>query len=93
MGVPVMTLAGATHVSRVGVSVLSNVRLGEFIAHTPQEFVKIASSCVEDLPRLAELRAGMRDRLLSSPLMDKAQLTRDIEAAYRQMWHEYCRSV
>ena len=32
MGVPPVTLAGQTHVSRVGVSLLSNIGLGELIA-------------------------------------------------------------
>ena len=36
MGVPVVTLAGNTHVSRVGVSLLTHVGLAEMIAQTPE---------------------------------------------------------
>jgi predicted O-linked N-acetylglucosamine transferase (SPINDLY family) len=42
MGVPVITLAGNTHVSRVGMSLLSNVGLREFIANTPEEYMLAA---------------------------------------------------
>ena len=38
MGVPVVTLAGRTHASRVGVSLLSHAGLAEWVASTPGEF-------------------------------------------------------
>ena len=44
MGVPVVTLAGVTHVSRVGVSLLTSVGLKELIAQSPEEYVKIAAN-------------------------------------------------
>jgi len=37
MGVPVVSLAGKVHMSRVGVSLLSNVGLAELIADSPEE--------------------------------------------------------
>ncbi len=55
MGVPVVTMAGQTHVSRVGVSLLSNVGLAELIAQSPEEYVSIAVELTGDLPRLAEI--------------------------------------
>ena len=42
MGVPVVTLAGQTHVSRVGVSLLSNVGLKELIAESADDYARIA---------------------------------------------------
>jgi protein O-GlcNAc transferase len=90
MGVPVVTLAGQTHVSRVGVSLLSNVGLPELIAQTPQKYVEIVASMTNDLPRLAEMRRTLRSRMRSSPLMDASRFARDIEAAYRQMWRNWC---
>ena len=47
MGVPVVTLAGQTHVSRVGVSLLSTVGLPELIAQSAEEYVSIASRACE----------------------------------------------
>ncbi|MCX7149140.1 MAG: FkbM family methyltransferase [Rhodocyclales bacterium] len=90
MGVPVVTLAGEAHVSRVGVSLLSNVGLQELVAHTAAEYVRIAAGLAGDKSRLAELRATMRQRMLDSPLLDAAAMARNLEQALRRMWVGYC---
>jgi predicted O-linked N-acetylglucosamine transferase (SPINDLY family) len=90
MSVPVVTLAGQAHVSRVGVSLLDAVGLPELIAQSPQEYVSIAARLAADLPRLAELRRTVRGRMRASALMDGAAFTRNVEAAYRQMWRTWC---
>ena len=90
MGVPSITLEGPNHASRPGVSLLSNVGLGDLIAKTPQEYVDTAVRLAGDLPRLAEIRAGLRQRMLESPLMDGPSFARDMEACYRQAWRTWC---
>jgi predicted O-linked N-acetylglucosamine transferase (SPINDLY family) len=90
MGVPVVTLAGRRAVGRAGVSILSNAGLPELIARSPQEYIRIASSLASDLPRLAELRATLRERMRKSALMDRVGYARGIEAAYRTMWRNWC---
>jgi protein O-GlcNAc transferase len=90
MGVPVVTLAGQCHASRVGVSLLSNAGLTETIASDPDHYVRIAVSLASDLPRLADLCATLRERLRQSPLMDSSRFARDVETAYRLMWTEWC---
>jgi len=90
MGVPVVTLVGQTIVGRAGLSQLTNLQLPELIAQTPEQYVKIATSLADDLPRLSELRSTLRARMEQSPLMDAPRFARDIEAAYRTMWqHRY----
>ena len=97
MGVPVITLAGNTHASRVGVSLLSNVGLGELIAHSGSDYVGTATSLAADLPRLAQLRATLRARMQTSVLTDAPRFARNIEAAFRQMWrnhlHQFLRPI
>jgi len=66
MGVPVVTLAGASHVSRVGVSLLTSVGYPELIAQTPDQYVEIAAQLAGDLPKLSEIRAGLRQRMSAS---------------------------
>jgi protein O-GlcNAc transferase len=90
MGVPVVSLAGRTAVGRGGKSVLTNMGLTELIAQTPQQYVSVAADLARDLPRLAELRRTLRPRMEASPLMDAPRFARDIEAAYRQMWRNWC---
>ena len=89
MGVPVVSLAGQMGPSRQGVRFLRAVGLGELIAETPQDYVRMATELARDLPRLAGLRSGLRERMSRSPLMDAAGLTRNIDAAYRLMWDRY----
>ena len=88
MGVPVISRTGNTHPSRMGLSILSSLGLGELAARTPDEYVQIAVNLASDLPRLAELRGGMRRRWQDSGLLDGTQFTRKLEAAYQQMWRE-----
>jgi len=90
MGVPSITLEGPSHASRPGASLMSNVGLHELIAKTPEAYVEKAVSLAGDLPRLAEIRAGLRQRMLESPLMDASSFARDMEACYRQAWRTWC---
>jgi len=89
MGVPVVSLAGETPVSRAGLSQLSNLGLPELIAHSETEYVNIAEGLAKDLPRLAKLRSTLRDRMKASVLMDAERFTRQVEQAYREMWHAW----
>jgi protein O-GlcNAc transferase len=90
MGVPVITLPGQTVVGRAGVSQLMNLRLPELIAEAPDQFVSIAVELANNLSRLRKLRATLRDRMQNSPLMESPRFTRNIEAAYRDMWRRWC---
>jgi len=90
MGVPVVTLIGATVVGRAGLSQLSNLGLPELVADGPEQFVRLAIAWANDLPRLAQLRATLRARMQHSPLMDAPRFARNGEAAYREMWRRWC---
>jgi predicted O-linked N-acetylglucosamine transferase (SPINDLY family) len=91
MGVPVVSLAGQTAVGRGGLSILSNVGLQELVAQDADAYVRIAAELAGDLPRLTALRAALRQRMESSPLMDAPRFARNVEAAYREMWRRWCR--
>ncbi|MGA2441585.1 MAG: hypothetical protein ABSH08_11540, partial [Tepidisphaeraceae bacterium] len=90
MGVPVITLAGQTVVGRAGLSQLTNLGLTELIARTPEQYVRIAAELAGDLGRLTELRGTLRARMEESALMDAPRFARNVEAAYRQMWRNWC---
>ena len=90
MGVPVVTLVGETVVGRAGLCQAMNLDLPELVATSPGQYVQRAMDLAEDLPRLAALRASLRQRMQDSPLMDGARFARNVEAAYRQMWLRWC---
>jgi predicted O-linked N-acetylglucosamine transferase (SPINDLY family)/predicted SAM-dependent methyltransferase len=86
MGVPVVTLAGDRHSSRVGVSLLHCMGLDDLICASADAYVATAVALASDPERLRELRASLRDRMRRSPLLDHEAFTRKLEAAYREMW-------
>ncbi|MGD0768693.1 MAG: tetratricopeptide repeat protein [Tepidisphaeraceae bacterium] len=93
MGVPVITLVGKTVVGRAGLSQLTNLGLTELIAHTPEQYVRIAMELAKDLPKLGELRSTLRRRMEQSPLMNAPRFARNIEAAYREIWRTWRETV
>jgi predicted O-linked N-acetylglucosamine transferase (SPINDLY family) len=92
MGVPIISLAGGAYCQRLGLSVMSNLGLPELVAATPSEYAEIAAKLAADLPRVTELRAGLRQRMAASPLMDAPGFARDFEAACRNVWRSWCAS-
>ena len=91
MGVPVISLVGECHASRVGLSILTRLGLEFFAASTPHEYVAKATALATNLPALARIRRTMRARIASSGLCYARGFARQIEAAYRRMWHKWCR--
>jgi predicted O-linked N-acetylglucosamine transferase (SPINDLY family) len=90
MGVPVVSLAGERAVARAGLSQLTNIGLPDLVALSEEDYVRIAVRLASDLPRLDELRATLRSRMEASALMDASRFVRQVEAAYRAMWQEWC---
>lgn len=86
MGVPVLTLAGESFLARQGVGILMNVGLPEWVAADSDDYVARAVSLVGDLPRLAKLRASLRQQALASPLFNAERFARHFEEAMRGMW-------
>lgn len=92
MGVPVVSLVGENLVSRVGLSILNRVGLDVFAASTGAEYVAKARAFAAQLEDLARIRASLRQRMLTSDLCDSTRIVREVETAYRRMWHRWCRS-
>jgi predicted O-linked N-acetylglucosamine transferase (SPINDLY family) len=90
MGAPVLTCPGETFASRHSFSHLSNIGLTETIAVDHSDYIARAVSLVSDLPRLAELRSGLRQRMTQSPVCDLEGFTANFGRALRQVWREWC---
>lgn len=89
MGVPVVTVAGASHVARVGASLLTHCGLSELVASDEAGYIATAVALAGDPERLTGLRRTMRDRLNAAPLTDYKGFARGVEAAYRAMWQDW----
>lgn len=90
MGVPVVSLKGTTHASRMGESILENAGLPELIAANGGEYARKAARIAGSMPILEKFHGGLRDVVRGSRLMDAKRYMRNIEALYRDVWREYC---
>ncbi len=93
MGVPVVSLAGETFVSRQGRSILSAAGLGDWVAATESDYQHLAISRANRIDDLARLRAGLRDQILASPLCDGPRYARAVTTAFRRIWREHCETM
>ncbi len=83
---PVLTLLGERHAERMTASVLTQAGLPEWIAQTPEEWVEKGRTWTERQEELAALREALREKVKRSALCDGQWFTREVEAAYREMW-------
>jgi predicted O-linked N-acetylglucosamine transferase (SPINDLY family) len=86
MGVPVITLVGDRHASRVGLSILACMELTELIAYTSQQYIDAAVQLAAKPERLQHYRQTLRTRLAASSLMDGKTFTSRLEQSYLQFW-------
>ncbi len=93
MGVPVVVCPGETFAGRHSLSHLSNAGLTETIARDLDQYVEIAAALAGDLPRLAVLRAGLRERVAASPLCDGKRFAGNLATILRGVWREWCETV
>ena len=87
-GVPMLTFDGDRWASRTSQTLLRRTHLADFVAADRRAYVQTAVDIASDPQapsRLAQLRATMRERLLTSPACDSAALARDMEQIYRQL--------
>jgi protein O-GlcNAc transferase len=92
MGVPTITLAGDTLLSRQGAGVITAGGLSDWVAKSVADYVGKATSLTGDLPGLAKLRAGLREQVKASLLFDAKRFARNFEDALWGMWQAHTRS-
>ncbi len=88
MGVPVVTCPGATFAGRHSLSHLLSVGLTETVVADFDEYVDRAISLAGDLPRLAAMRAALRERMATSPLCDGRRFADQFMSLLHEVWQE-----
>ena len=90
MGVPVLTMTGERHASRVSTSQLHTLGLDELFAADREQYVEIAVRLASDPKVLNSIRRDLSDRLPGSALMNYRGFTRQLESRYRDIWCALC---
>lgn len=84
MGVPTVTLAGDSIVSRYSLTYQEVAGLTGFAASTLDEYADMAVNRAGDADGLAGIRSSLRACMAASPLCDGDGFARDLEALYRR---------
>jgi len=90
MGVPVVTLAGDRHASRVGASLLTAVGRPEWIAPDADAYLRIAAELAATWPRTQAARRELRAGLQASALCDHRGQSERFGTALRDLWRRWC---
>jgi len=85
MGVPVITLAGTRHASRVGASLLTAAAVTGLITDSPANYIATATRLAKNTNKLKQLKQDLHGRIRTSNLMDKAAFTDNLEQLYLEM--------
>lgn len=85
MGVPMLTVAGARHASRVGASLLHAAGMPEWIAQTPAEGVHLASRAAAAGRRDPASRSRVRQAFLASPLANPSSVAASLDRALQDL--------
>ena len=87
MGVPTITLATPGMLGRQGQAMLQSVGLGDWVVHSADEYVAMAQTLAQDraatVARLGQMRRGLRETALKSPLFDAERFAKDFERLLR----------
>ncbi len=90
MGVPVITLAGSRHASRVGASLLAAVGLDALVANSVDDYVARVTALAQDTERRRAFARQLSAGVAASPLCDGQRFAADFAAALRGMWKRWC---
>lgn len=90
MGIPVLTLPGATPSSRLAAAVLSALGFTDWIATDSANFVAKATAFTADIPSLDELRHQLPSRITSSSFGNPVTYAKIVEEQYLNMWQHWC---
>jgi predicted O-linked N-acetylglucosamine transferase (SPINDLY family) len=85
MGLPVVTMLGATFISRVAASLLTTAGLPELVTRSEAEYEALALDLATHPHKLARLKQHLNRHRKTCPLFDTALFAKNIEAAYRKM--------
>jgi predicted O-linked N-acetylglucosamine transferase (SPINDLY family) len=88
-GIPVLTCMGETFASRVAGSLLSAIGLPELVTTTENDYVTLAIELAKKPAKLKEIKEKLERNRLTTPLFDTASFTKNIEAAYTEMYERY----
>lgn len=93
MGVPVVTLIGETHRSRVTAMILREIGRSGWIADDLDEYQEIARKLADDIQGIRKGKQALRNDLFNSKLFDGPDYARRMENLLLNIWRQKCEEV
>ena len=90
MGVPTISERARPPYGRLGDCILSRLGCADLVADDADGYVAKAVSLARDPARLDAYRANLRGRFAQSTLLESPHYVRELEAALRMLWREWC---
>jgi predicted O-linked N-acetylglucosamine transferase (SPINDLY family) len=91
MGIPLVTKVGQQFAARNSYTMMMNAGITEGIAWSDEEYLEWGIRLGNDADLRDQIRWKLRQSRRTSPLWNGEQFTRQMEAAYEQMWEIYCK--
>jgi predicted O-linked N-acetylglucosamine transferase (SPINDLY family) len=88
-GVPVLTLMGKSHASRIAASILKCMDLEELITTSRDEYENLAIHLAAHPEKIIALKNKLTININKSPLFDTTLFTKNIESLYEKMYERY----
>lgn len=85
MNTPLITLEGTNYVSRVGVSLLSNLGLEKYVAKSRTDYIQKVVELARNETELKKLHETLRLKMLNTDLGNSVSFTKHMEEAYVDM--------
>ncbi len=85
MGLPILTLAGRSYISRMAGSLLTAVGLPDLITETLADYERLAVAIGRAPQRAASYKRFLAEEGRRSPLFDVPQIVRDLEAEFERL--------
>ena len=93
MGCPVPTLRGDTFLHNQSVSVLRQLELTDLVADSESDYIKLVVALAQDVPRLQQLRADLRELIQEAPMSKPSQIAKSLTEALESIWLRACTRV
>lgn len=88
MGVPLVAICGDTTSGRMSTSVVSAAGKSHWIAHSKEDFARIAAELAENYQHLRKSKASMQREIRSGILFDEQRICRDFYLTIEQLMTE-----
>ena len=90
MGIPILTIKGNKHSSRIGQCLMNALEMPEWIAEDYDSFVKKACHFSKEINDLQRIRACLRNRIQSAKISNRKQYAQLLENTFRNIWYQWC---